>query len=131
MTNEQQNQYHFATFATWSAMLGLERLELRRLRFDLLMCYKIIYNHVNINRGCFFTFATYPGTSASRFSHSFDVRIIRVWNNLPNDVVTAANIYLFKNRLSKTNLAYTLRGCKGVRCPPIFLLSNLIDAGWL
>ena len=22
-------------------------------------------------------------------------------------------------------------GCKGVRCPPIFLLSNLINAGWL
>ena len=22
-------------------------------------------------------------------------------------------------------------GCKGVRCPPIFSLSNLIDAGWL
>ena len=21
--------------------------------------------------------------------------------------------------------------CKGVRCPPIFSLSNLIDAGWL
>jgi len=36
------------------AMLGLERLELRRLRFDLLMCYKIIYHHVNINRDCFF-----------------------------------------------------------------------------
>jgi len=35
-------------------MLGLERLELRRLRFDLLICYKIIYNHVSINRDCFF-----------------------------------------------------------------------------
>jgi len=35
-------------------MLGLERLELRHLRFDLLMCYEIIYNHVDINRDCFF-----------------------------------------------------------------------------
>jgi len=34
--------------------------------------------------------------SASRFSYSFAVRIIPVWNSLPNDVVTAANIYLFK-----------------------------------
>ena len=39
-------------------MLGLERLELRHLRFDLLMCYEIIYNHVDINRDCFFTLAT-------------------------------------------------------------------------
>jgi len=104
------------------AMLGLERLELRRLRFDLLMCYKIVYNHVNINRDCFFTFATYPSTRGHSLKlalpdsiinarlHSFAVRIIPVWNNLPNDVVTAANIYLFKNRLSKTNLAYALRG---------------------
>jgi len=98
-------------------------LELRRLTFDLLMCYKIIYNHVNINRDCFFTFATYPGTRGhslklalpdSRIkarSLSFAVRIIPVWNSLPNDVVRAANIYLFKNRLSKTNLAYAVR-CK-------------------
>jgi len=43
-------------------------------------------------------------------SHNFAVRIIPVWNSLPNDVVTAANIYLCKNRLSKTNLAYALRG---------------------
>ena len=27
-----------------------------------------------------------------------------------NDVVTAANIYMFKNRLYETNLAYALRG---------------------
>jgi len=25
----------------------------------------------------------------------------------------------------------TVSHCKGVRCPPIFSLSNLIDAGWL
>ena len=103
-------------------MLGLERLELRRLRFDLLMCYNTIYNHVNVNRDCFFfTFATYPGTRchslklalpASRInarSHSFAVRIIPVWNSLSNDVVTAANIDLLNNRLSKTNLAYPWR----------------------
>ena len=98
-------------------MLGLERLELRRLRFDLLMCYNTIYNHVNVNRDCFFTFATYPGTRGhslklalpdSRInarSHSFAVRIIPVGNSLSNDVVTAANIDLLNNRLSKTNLA--------------------------
>jgi len=90
--------------------------------FDPLMCYKLIYNHVNANRDCFFTFATYPVTRGhslklalpdSRInarSHSFAVGIIPVWNSFPNDVVTAANIYLFKNMLSKTNLAYALRG---------------------
>jgi len=70
----------------------------------------------------FFTFATYPGTRGhslklalpdsriNAISHSFAVRIVPVGNNLPNDAVTAANLYLFKNRLSKTNLAYALIG---------------------
>ena len=26
---------------------------------------------------------------------------------------------------------WSLSGCKGVRCPPIFTLSNLINVGWL
>ena len=54
----------------------------------------------------FFTFATYPGTRGHSFklalpdsrinarSHSFAIRIIPVWNNFPNDVVTAANYIL-------------------------------------
>ena len=51
-----------------------------------------------------------PDSRINALSHSFAVRIVPVGNSLPNDVVTAANIYLFKNRLSKTNLAYALRG---------------------
>ena len=30
-----------------------------------------------------------------------------------------------------TDVAVVRAQCKGVRCPPIFSLSNLIDAGWL
>ena len=46
---------------------GVETLDLnnRRLRFDLLMCYNIIYNRVKLSISIgivfFFTFATYPG----------------------------------------------------------------------
>ena len=35
--------------------LGNGRLELRRLRADLLMCYKILHNSVDLNQEDFFT----------------------------------------------------------------------------
>jgi len=99
------------------AMLGLERLELRCLRFDLLMCYKIIYNYVNINTDCFLHLLpilalevillklALPDSRINARSHSFAVRIIPLWNSLPNDVVNLSQlqIYTCLNRLSKTN----------------------------
>jgi len=35
--------------------------------------------------------------------------------------------YGFGTNWAKTHIS----GCKGVRCPPIFSLSNLINVGWL
>ena len=37
----------------------------------------------------------------------------------------------FLGTLDPLNVIIHHRDCKGVRCPPIFSLSNLIDAGWL
>jgi len=50
------------------------------------------------------------------------------------------NLQVHADKVLQKNTAVTgeaVRGipirilCKGVRCPPIFSLSNLIDAGWL
>jgi len=38
------------------ALLGLDRLELRRLRADLILCYKIIRSLVLLSHDSFFTF---------------------------------------------------------------------------
>ena len=37
-------------------LLNLERLEIRRLRFDLLCCYKIIFGLMRIDREAFFEY---------------------------------------------------------------------------
>ena len=37
----------------------------------------------------------------------------------------------FSSVLSSAQPFPKVEGCKGVRCPPIFSLSNLINAGWL
>jgi len=39
-------------------LLNLERLEIRRLRFDLLCCYKIIFGFMHIDREAFFELRT-------------------------------------------------------------------------
>ena len=46
-----------------------------------------------------------PDSRINARSHSFAVRIIPLWNSLPNDVVNLSQlqIYTCLNRLSKTN----------------------------
>ena len=34
-------------------VLGLERLEMRRLKVDLLTCFKIVHNYVDVDRTLF------------------------------------------------------------------------------
>ena len=42
--------------------------------------------------------------------------------------ISSKSMHVFLSNLANRQ---TDRQCKGVRCPPIFSLSNLIDAGWL
>ena len=39
----------------------------------------------------------------------FGLRVVNVWNALPNDVVMAPNINAFKNRLDKLWISYPLK----------------------
>jgi Reverse transcriptase (RNA-dependent DNA polymerase)/Endonuclease-reverse transcriptase len=92
-------------------------LELRRVRSDLVLCYKIIHNLIPLNQADFFKFDTQNKTRGNklkikpnkaktnaRFSF-FSSRIIKIWNSLPNDAVCSANLYVFKNYISKMNLS--------------------------
>ena len=36
---------------------------------------------------------------------NFFIRIIKVWNNLPHDLVSAPNIIIFRKRLKNLNLS--------------------------
>jgi len=75
-------------------LLNLERLEIRRLRFDLLCCYKIIFGLVGIDREAFFELRTsctrghpykhfkYHSRISVR-SNFFAERVINAWYGLP------------------------------------------------
>ena len=97
--------------------LNLPSLELRRLRHDLLFCYKILHGYVN---GLPEKFGIKLASRTSR-GHSlklekqavindvrkyfFGVRIVNPWNALPENVINAPSIVSFKKNLFKIDLS--------------------------
>ena len=46
------------SYADRLKQLKIQSLELRRLHVDLIMCYKIVFGHVNVNFDDFFQYST-------------------------------------------------------------------------
>ena len=96
--------------------LGLESLELRRLRYDLVMCFEICHGNTAIEANGLFLFPCSSVTRGHKFKLSkqparvnarkvcFANRVFTPWNDLPEFVVEAPNIIVFKNRLKTVNL---------------------------
>ena len=101
------------------AILDLDSLELRRLRQDLLLAYKIIFGLVNVDSSKHFTICR-DSVSVTR-GHSyklvaskcrvdvrkwfFNQRIVNVWNSLPATAECFASLSTFKMFLSRTDLS--------------------------
>ena len=93
--------------------LGLTTLEKRRRRGDLIETYKILNGFEDIDYKLFFE---YGGTNTHSNScklkkrghwrtlvraNSISVRVVNSWNSLPENVVSAPTVSLFKSRLDK------------------------------
>ena len=79
---------------------------------DLIMTYKIINGLVDVDMNFFFTVnANHTRSNGlklykNRFNSntrkfSFPQRIINDWNSLPQDVVSAPNVFIFKTKLAR------------------------------
>lgn len=102
--------------------LGLERLELRRLRIDLITCYNVIHGCVSIPFESFFEFSTHRSTRGHPFklfypdprvnvrAHCFPIRVISLWNRLPTSIVLAENTQIFKKLLKHVDFSYAMFG---------------------
>ena len=102
-------------------LLGLESLKVRRLRFDLIMCFKIVHNLVDLDRLSFFNFSSNSRTMSFlkfvkpfnknvQFDHFFCNRVVDCWNSLPNEFVSCKSLSKFKNFIKKLNLDKFLKG---------------------
>ena len=79
------------------AQLGLETLELRRLKYDLHYAYKVIFGLVDVDSCCLKplkgsrTRGHNLRVTPCQFNTSirqdfFSVRVVNIWNSLPQDV---------------------------------------------
>ena len=97
--------------------IGLETLELRRLKTDLIMMFKILNNLVDKDFSDFFSLSKVTNTRGHRFKlnkplsrvnarlFSFSCRRIDCWNSLPDNLINSESIALFKSRLNTVNLS--------------------------
>ena len=104
--------------------LNLESLELRRLKADLILTYKLVFGLIDmdctkffktvndrITRGHAFRLDTTDSLGSEVQRHFFNNRILNIWNNLPADV-DFNTLFKFKNSLSKSYLSkYCLLDC--------------------
>ena len=96
------------------AHLGLESLQVRRLKCDLLLCYKIIHCKFVIHDLDFLVFSDCSVTIDHKYKlfnrHSNAnayiciYRICDVWNSLPDLVVDAPSVTAFRCLLDRVDL---------------------------
>ena len=96
--------------------LKLKTLDKRRLRGDLIEVFKIMTEREKVDKQQFFDLSTSTynlrghqykisvmrNRTVTR-STFFSQRVVGCWNKLPENVVTATSINMFKNRLDRCN----------------------------
>ena len=111
------------TYLERLALLNLEPLELRRLRFDLTYYYKILHNLTPFNPDIVFHIYTPPEASRSNSPYlqkpnnattarlsSFFCRCIDAWNYLPSNLRHAQSTSAFKRAIKCVDLSRFLKG---------------------
>ena len=93
-------------------ILGLQSLERRRIRSDMIMTFRIVHGLVDCNLEDFFTYdpvissrghclklrvPRIPRLDARKFN--FVNRVVSRWNQLPEGVVTAPSLGIFKSMI--------------------------------
>ena len=97
------------------AKLGMETLELRRLKFDLVEVYKIINGIDDLDYNQFFSicrdsftrgnglklFVPYARLNVRKFF--FSVRVVKLWNYLPCSATNSISVNVFKTEIDRVS----------------------------
>ena len=108
----------FTSYEDRLSQLKINTLHYRRIKFDLLLMYKIIYSMSDLNFHDFFFFRCLPynmrGNSlmvethtkfnSQQWLNSFFPRAAKYWNLLPNELVLSQTFQIFKRKLENYNL---------------------------
>lgn len=118
--------YGFASLSYFERLVAcnLDSLENRRLCADLAMTYKILRGFIDIDKNKLFAFNRVYNTRANNsmklfkrrcddsklYSDFLAFRVFEAWNSLPDDVVSAPTVKLFRSKLSNANLSSFIEG---------------------
>jgi len=120
-TKRLNGLWHLCYFERLRMLGNIETLELRRLKSDLTMVYKIVHKLIAIDFNEFFALNNFSCTRGHNFKltkpkcnnnarqFSFACRCINAWNFLPVDVVAAASLKKFKAGLSTVDFIKFLK----------------------
>jgi len=109
------------TYHSRLTRLGLASLEVRRLRADILLVYKILFGMVRVNSNEFYTLRNLPHLRSHKYvinkQRSFNIRrvnyfnnrIVNLWNNLPLSTTDFTSLHRFDKSASND---YLLVHCK-------------------
>lgn len=101
-------------------ILGLQSLEHRRIKTDLILAFKIRHNLIDTDANNFFIPSnvlkiynlrrhndnlTLPRSKSSVRSQFFTNRIAGIWNELPERLVMSDSLAIFKNNLNSADLS--------------------------
>ena len=94
-------------------VLVLESLELRRLKIDLTIVFKISNNYTDINISDILNISNNCRTRGNykklNVIHNYDNTIkniinnrsVNIWNSLNNDIIKSVSVSSFKNKINK------------------------------
>ena len=114
------------TYYSRLQVLGLKSLEIRRLRTDVLLVYRIMFGMVRLNsndRVFYLKKSTTPARSQIKYVinkqrcsnnrriNFFSNRIVNLWNNLPSSTTDFTSFHKFDKSLNRPN-DYLLLYCK-------------------
>jgi len=110
--------YRNISYAERLRLLNLDTLEVLRLKFDLIYCYKIVFGLVRVNCDNFFVMVTsrtrghpfklYKGFSSSTRASFFSERLIKRWNRL-SESVDVTSLFVLKDHLILLILDYLVK----------------------
>ena len=97
--------------------VNLDRLDVRRLRLDLILTYKVLFGLTSLNSDQFFQYAPtaittrghdyklyMPNVYTNSRKNFFSSRVLQAWNNLPNSIINFTSLKLFKTSLLNVDL---------------------------
>ena len=123
-------------------ILGLESLEMRRIKRDLKMCFKIFYGIVDLDINSFFKLSDATLTRGHHFKivkplvksnlslNSFASRVVVYWNFLPSDIFNVNNVEGFSTKLNCINFSIFIKGrafsVTIIACSALFASMNFV-----